>query len=305
MRRTAAVLALVLSLASLVLVAPSSAADKLPVPYSFLPTAAFGGVPGANAPGTNDWSCKPTKRHPRPVILVHGTAGNRSTNWQTYGPLLKNNGYCVFALTYGVAVDVPPFNLLAGMRDMRTSAKELKRFVAKVRKATGAKKVDLVGHSQGTLMPDWYVKFLGGRKRVRHYVSLAPLWHGTQLAAPISPFLSLMGAEAAMPYCVACGQFAPDSSFMRRIRQGGPAAKGVRYTNIMTRYDELVVPYSSGIEPGMRNIVVQDHCKNDFSDHLQIAASRNASLHVLNALDPKHPVPITCTMTFPVFGGLG
>ena len=41
-------------------------------------------------------------------MLVHGTAGNKNTNWQTYAPLLANNGYCVFALTYGVTAGTPP-----------------------------------------------------------------------------------------------------------------------------------------------------------------------------------------------------
>ena len=91
----------------LALAASPAQAGRLPVPYNFLPAAIFGGAPNANAPGTNDWSCKPTAAHPRPVVLVHGTLGNRSTNWQTYGPLLKNNGYCVFSLTYGATQPVP------------------------------------------------------------------------------------------------------------------------------------------------------------------------------------------------------
>ena len=111
MRRLAAVTVLCALLGltlGTVLVAPAQAADKqLPVPYSFLPNAVFGGIPDSNAPGTNDFSCKPTAAHPNPVVLVHGTLGNRSTNWQTYGPLLKNNGYCVFALTYGSTLPVP------------------------------------------------------------------------------------------------------------------------------------------------------------------------------------------------------
>lgn len=284
-------------------VAKKSAGDKpLPVPYNFIPAVIAGGMPGANAPGTNDWNCKPTKTHPRPVILIHGTGGNRATNWQTYGPLLKNEGYCVFALTYGVSVDVFPLNLLAGMDDMRQSAEQLKRFVDRVLSATGAKKVDLVGHSQGTLMPNWYVKFLGGHSKVKNYVSLAPLWHGTSLTNVPSPFTLLSGGQ--IPYCKACNQFAPNSEFMKMIREGGAAVKGVRYTNIMTKFDELVVPYSSGIEAGMHNIVVQDTCSLDFSDHLQIAASRNASVHVLRALDRRNPPPITCGVSLPVFGGL-
>jgi triacylglycerol lipase len=54
----------------------------------------------------------------------------------------------------------------------------------------------------------------------------------------------------------------------------------------------------------MTNIVLQDHCKADHSEHFQIAADRNATLHVLNALDPAHPRPLTCTASLPFVGGL-
>ena len=78
----------------------------------------------------------------------------------------------------------------------------------------------------------------------------------------------------------------------------------MNYVNIVTKYDELVRPYTSGIEDGMTNIVLQDHCKLDKSEHFQIAADRNATLHVLNALDPAHPRPLRCTPSLPFVGGL-
>lgn len=306
MRRFAVVLSSLLAATGLVIAAPAAnAADKpLPVSYSFLPTAVFGGLPDADAPGTNDWSCTPTAAHPRPVVLVHGTLGNRATNWQTYGPLLKNNGYCVFAMTYG-ALPLPyPLNALGGLGDMRASAADLAAFVDKVLAATGASKVDLVGHSQGTLMPDYYVKYLGGAAKVDHYISLAPLWHGTQVASPLTLISAVLGISAdQIPVCPACAQFAPGTGFMDQIRAGGPAAPGVKYTNIMSRYDELVVPYTSGIEPGMTNIVLQDTCKLDFTEHFEIAADRNASVMVLNALDPAHPQVVPCVPVLPFLGG--
>ena len=304
MRRVTTVVSALI--ASVALAIPAQAATTpLPVPYSFLPTAIFGGSPNASAPGTNDWSCKPTAEHPRPVVLVHGTAGNRSTNWQTYGPLLKNNGYCVFAPTYGVTPGSPfPINALGGFGDIRHSAEELRVFVDRVLTTTGASKVDFVGHSQGTLMPNYYVKFLGGAPKVQNYISLAPLWHGTDTTPlPIIAKAFMLDIDA-MPVCTACGQMDAGSAFIAQMREGGVAVPGVHYVNIVTKYDELVRPYTSGIEDGMTNIVLQDTCKLDHGEHFQIAADRNATLHVLNALDPAHPRPVTCSAVLPFVGGL-
>ena len=54
---------------------------------------------------------------------------------------------------------------------MEESAEQLSAFVDRVRAATGAGQVDIVGHSEGSLMPDYYVKFLGGDWVVSHYVA--------------------------------------------------------------------------------------------------------------------------------------
>jgi triacylglycerol lipase len=293
-------------LASSPLAAPLASAGErteYPVPYDFLPYAVVGGTQ-TDAPGSNDWDCKPTARHPRPVVLVHGTFGNQSTNWQTYAPLLANHGYCVFALTYGVdPTGVPGSEKFGGMTRMQDSAAELKRFVAKVRRATGVDKVDIVGHSQGTLMPNYYVKFLGGARYVKRYISLSPLWHGTQVSEPAAVFAPVFGADdESTPFCVACGQFTSGSSFMRKMREGGVAVDGVDYTNIMTEYDELVVPYTSGHQKGMRNVVVQNHCSTDFTEHFEMAADPVAAAVVLNALDPAHPRPVPCTVVAPFVG---
>ena len=92
----AAVLALVFGAAS------ADAAPRPPVTYNFLDGArAELAHPGGSLPGTNDFSCRPTPRHPRPVVLVHGSGGGQQTNWATLAPVLANEGYCVFAMTYG------------------------------------------------------------------------------------------------------------------------------------------------------------------------------------------------------------
>jgi triacylglycerol lipase len=239
------------------------------------------------------------------VVLVHGTAGNKNTNWQTYAPLLANNGYCVFALTYGVQPGTPlPFNQLGGADKLENSAAELKAFVDKVLAATGAAKVDIVGHSQGTLMPDYYVKFLGGAAKVDKYISLAPLWHGSN-AGGVNMERYATAAFGFAPtdlFAPSLAEMGTGSAFLTKLRAGGVAVPGVHYTNIATKYDELVVPYTSGIEPGMTNIVLQDQCALDHTDHFEMAADPIAAVDVLNTLDPAHPRPVPCKLVLPFIG---
>jgi len=94
------------------------------------------------------------------------------------------------------------------------------------------------------------------------------------------------------------------SACYAKLRSGGtPAVTGIRYTNVVTKYDELVQPYTSGIQAGMRNIVVQNQCTLDFSEHFQIAADPVAAADVLNTLDAAHLRPVPCRLVLPFLGG--
>ncbi|MCF8569150.1 lipase [Gordonia sp. HY002] len=294
------------------LVAQASAApnEKLPENYNFLSGISYElQHPGQSLPGSNDFDCTPSPEHPRPVVLVHGTGGAKATNWGPYPAMLANRGYCVFALTYGALPGLPwPFTAIGGMGKIDVSAGQLDRFVDKVLEATGAETVDLVGHSQGTYMPTYYVKFLGGAQKVTKYVSLAPLWHGSGSTSPTTPlFMKLLGGRD-MPICSGCGGMMAGSPMNEKIWSGGsPYVKGIDYTNIMTRNDEVVVPYTSGyVKPrageSVKNIVVQATCSTDHSEHVGIASSRRAAYFVLNALDPEHPVKVPCENVAPITG---
>lgn len=305
---------LLTSLAVLVgVAAPASAAEEepLPVPYSFLPFAVLAGLGiDADPPGANDWACEPSAEHPNPVVLVHGLTGNKATNWQTYAPLLKNEGYCVFALTYGTSDQAPaPYDqVFGGLGPIEDSAAQLGVFVDEVLAATGAEQVDVVGHSEGTVVPNYYAKFLGGAPSIDKYVSIAPLWKGTNAAALDTvarlgtPFgvTPLVFATLA-PYFASGEQLLAGSDFMAQMRSGGtPVVPGITYTNVVTKYDQLVVPYTSGIEAGMTNHVVQDYCRLDLAEHFQIVADPVAAALVLNALDPAHPRKVPCRPVLPL-----
>jgi hypothetical protein len=55
----------------------------------------------ARVAGANNWSCRLTPQHPRPVILVRGTFSSAVLAWPILSPRLAASGYCVFALDYG------------------------------------------------------------------------------------------------------------------------------------------------------------------------------------------------------------
>lgn len=292
---------------------PATASAEYPVPWTgdFSQQARDPNGPPA---GSNDWDCKPSAAHPDPVILVHGTFANRTVNWPTISPFLANRGYCVYALTFGTRRQVDlGFYRPGGLDRMQQSARRLARFAARVMRKTASEQVDVIGHSQGSLMPNWWVKRLGGDAVVDDYIGISPLWDGTNPAGLGT--LDALGAQYGAsegfyallePYCPACRQLLSSSGFIRKMNAGGgPRVPGVDYTMILTRNDELVVPYTSGIMEGANNIVVQDVCALDGSEHLSIIFDPITAYSILNALDPKHPQPVPCVPVLPLLGAVG
>jgi triacylglycerol esterase/lipase EstA (alpha/beta hydrolase family) len=167
------------TLVGIAIAASSARGAELPVHYNGILGYAHAS-PTASPPGANNWSCKPSAVHPRPVILVHGTFADMSDSWQALSPLLYDHGYCVFALNYG-SYDGSGLLGVDATGDIASSAVELSSFVNRVLRATGASQVDIVGHSQGGMMPRYYLKFLGGATKVHTLVGLAPSNHGTTL----------------------------------------------------------------------------------------------------------------------------
>jgi triacylglycerol lipase len=248
-----------------VAVSPPAGADPLP-----LPTSPFGEPTGAN-----DWDCQPTAQRPEPVIIVHGTFGDRKSLLDNLSGAMVDEGFCVFSLDYGNR----------GTGDIVASAKTLKKFTTKVLAATGASKVSMVGHSQGGMMPRYYIRFLGGAKHVDDLVGLSPSNHGTTITGDDSN--PLTGAV-----CPACNQQAAGSAFLTKLNKGDETPGDVSYTDISTKYDEVVVPYTSAFlaeGPQVTNITVQDYCPADLAEHVTIPMSTTAIAFVLDALTHDGP----------------
>jgi triacylglycerol esterase/lipase EstA (alpha/beta hydrolase family) len=295
---------LLCALAALLAVPAGAAADEqLPVIYNGLLGYSHES-PTASPPGANNWSCRPTRAHPRPVVLVHGTFADMSDSWQALSPLLHNRGYCVFALNYGASSGSGSLGVYA-TGDIASSATQLSAFVDRVLAATGAGHVDLVGHSQGGMMPRYYLKDLGGGAKVRTLVGLAPSNHGTDLNGLFTLSSAFPGADAFFGLCAACGEQATGSPFLTELNAGGETVPGVRYTVIESKYDEVVTPYTSAFlsGPHVTNILLQEQCGSDRGEHLSMPYDQIADTDVLNALDPSQQLPVRCVPVAPVVGG--
>ena len=243
--RHRAVVAIASAFVTFACAATPAFAGQLPVIYNGIYGYAHVS-PTASPPGANNWSCKPSAAHPQPVILVHGTFADMSDSWQALSPLLYDEGYCVFALNYGSYNGSGSLGVYA-TGDIPTSAQKLSGFVDKVLAATGASQVDLVGHSQGGMMPRYYIKNLGGAAKVNTLVGLAPSNHGTTLDGLFTLASYFPGSNPTLTDCPACQQQEAGSTFITSLNAGGETNPGVNYTVIESANDEVVTPVHLGV----------------------------------------------------------
>ena len=91
-------------------------------------------------------------------------------------------------------------------------------------------------------MPRYYLKFLGGAAKVDDLIGLAPSNHGTSNPLLLTPGLNYL--------CPACLQQKTGSAFLQHLNGGDETPGAVSYTNVVTQYDEVVLPYTSGYLTG-------------------------------------------------------
>ncbi len=262
---------------------------------------------GASPPGANQ-HCTPSAEHPYPVVLVEGTFSSMYNSFGAISPDLVNNGYCVYAFNYGQTI---PLTGIFATGDIATSASELATEVNSVLAATGASKVDLVGWSQGGMMPRYYINNLGGASKVNMLVGFAPSNYGTTLDGLVYLIsdLGALGLATALLSltCDACVQQIQGSSFLDQLN-ATPTVPGVQYVVIETQDDEVVTPYTNAFlpaGPNVQNITLQNQCPQDASDHLSIAYDSNALQDMVNALGADNPdFQPTCASVGPIIGNV-
>ncbi len=259
--------------------------SQLPVLYSRRAALRHSGAhprglpPGARRPGDG------TPARSVPVVLVHGTNGRSSCDWFTLAPLLANHGREVYPFDWRRARPSPDVSAT------HRHALELAAFVDEVRTATGSDEVDIVGHSWGAVLAHYLVRCLPDEPAagsVRTLVGLAPTYGGTTLHGLLRRPHRLPGGlrrwlDAKIP---TWREQMPGSAVLTAIR-AAPAAPSVRFTTIVTRYDQMVTPYTASLTaaPHATPVVLQRHARRAVVGHLGILHHPAALAQVVQALN--------------------
>ena len=190
------------------------------------------------------------------------------------------------------------------------SSAQLGAFVDRVRRATGARQVDLVRHSQGGVIARGYLKFHGGadasnpqRNKVSHLVTMVATNHGTTMDGMVGlqRDLRAAGIDISSEVGAASGPGGADqqagSVFITRLNRDGDTEPGIDYTVLTTIYDEVSTPYTASFltaGPGARvdNIVIQSGCAGDHTEHTDFTYSPRAQSLALRGLGAD--VPVVC-----------
>ncbi|MDN5915051.1 MAG: lipase [Pseudonocardia sp.] len=214
-----------------------------------------------------------------PVLLVPGTTLAPDVNFDwNYGPAFdaRDQAYCWVEL---------PGN---AMGDIGVAGEYVTNAIRTMH-ADAGRKIDVVGFSQGGMVPRWSLKFWPDtRDAVRDVVGIDPSNHGTLDAYPV-----------CAPGCApAFWQQQSGSRFLDALNDGGETFAGIDYTVVYTPTDEVVVPNlppapSSELRTGdgtISNISTQQICPVHVAEHLTMGSTDPVGYAVVvDALDHDGP----------------
>ncbi len=158
-----------------------------------------------------------------PVVLIHGTAGNRA-NFEESAPVIKSSGRPVLSVSYGHR----------GTVDIRWSLEEIVAALTTLTDRCGS--VDLVGHSQGGLLSLAASGILGDR--INHVIGLAADFRGVArpwFRPPESPLLRRIDRAVSPAFA---DQLIGSEALAGVLPH--TADSSVPVTQIYTRYDRIV-----------------------------------------------------------------
>lgn len=177
------------------------------------------------------WDRPPTRRtgvdtgHP-PVLFLPGYG----TQWTVFAFLQLFLGHRGFRWLWAV-------NHAGRDVELADQARHLHKRILRLKRVTGAEKVDVVGFSMGGVVAAWYVSHGPGKEHVRRLVTIGSPWKGTRIAN-----------QAMTPVG-------------RQLRHESPALQGldpraVPTVSVWSPDDPTIVPADSAVPAGCSTIRV-------------------------------------------------
>lgn len=173
-----------------------------------------------------------------PIILVHGIAAKQLRILNAFGKIgeeLKKEGYTVYISDND------------GFGSIENNAEQLKKFIEKVLKDTGAEKVNIIAHSKGGLDSKYMITKLGMEDKVASLTTLCTPHRGSIIASKIwdlpMPIKKILAFFIDMFYCLFLGDKHPDS--MRACEQ--LRAVDTSEDTLQFSYKVYCQSYSTGI----------------------------------------------------------
>jgi pimeloyl-ACP methyl ester carboxylesterase len=239
--------------------------------------------------------------HRTPVILLHG---NNDTPYATacnpYGQIhslaqyLADHGYAtseLWGLGYqGDQCDTisTPTNKSGVAHSTVANIPDLDRFVSAVLAYTGAKRVDIVGHSLGVTLARAWMKADHTGHLVRRLVAIDGPNHGIVDCSP-SPlnYFQLDGFGGFTPSSAICQEYGtPDSPFLSWLNRGQETPGPTRYLVIRNVGPDFV--YASADDGFFPAVPAEDSLGrvHDFSDSASLVGADEIDLTGQGVFDP-------------------
>jgi triacylglycerol esterase/lipase EstA (alpha/beta hydrolase family) len=159
---------------------------------------------------------------PRPVLMLYGFLGTRRT-FEVLEHRLRRDGYCVWSINLGGLFSV--YN----SRGIDECAETVREKVERLYARYDLGPLSIIGHSKGGLIGRYYVKRLGGDRRVRNLITLGTPHNGTPKA--------YIGCATVGLIAKSVWQMTPMSPFVRRLKMGA-FPRQVRFVSIYSKADK-------------------------------------------------------------------
>ncbi len=214
-----------------------------------------------------------------PILLVPGTTLDPQSDFGwSWEPQLRAMGwpYCTVSLPGNAMGDIQ----IAG---------EYVVYAIRTMHASSGRRIEIVGHSQGGMVPRWALRFWPDtRAMVDDLIGLSPSNHGTLDAS----------AVCLLTCAPAIWQQRSNAAFIAALNSIQETFPGISYTDVYTNTDEVVVPNfgpaaSSSLHGGggaITNVPIQQVCPLDLTEHIGVGIYDNTAFKLaLDALTHRGP----------------